>query len=234
MFETIFVWIKEYGTLLLELIKRYGFKMVLTLLMVVGLLFGIGYIVEYKINKIIPQTFEQSIDENYEKMKLNHQEMLIHSEYIYSEIKEKLRAAQKHLGCQYIYLIEYHNGSNNIATSFPFRKFDVTIDICESGVPYINTSVFKDEHITKYDIFDNPDFTKQQFMMCSMEDLKNIDYKLYQNAEHNKNIKWVYTYNLYYKNQLLGAILILSYDKIDLKLFVNHMHELETIFNKDM
>ena len=65
MFETIFVWIKEYGTLLLELIKRYGFKMVLTLLMVVGLLFGIGYIVEYKINKIIPQTFEQSIDDNY-------------------------------------------------------------------------------------------------------------------------------------------------------------------------
>lgn len=234
MFETIFIWIKEYGTLLLELIKRYGFKMVLRVLVVVGGLLGIGYIVEYKINKLVPQTVEHSIDETYEKMELTHQEMLVRSENIYSEIKQKLRTTQKQLGCQYIYLIEYHNGSSNIATTFPFRKFDVTIDICESGVPYINTSIFKDEHITKYDIFDNKDYTKQQFMMCSIDDFKNVDYKLYQSIEHNKNIKFVYTYNLYYKGQLLGAILMLSYDKIDLKMFINYMHELQTIFDRNV
>jgi hypothetical protein len=234
MFGTIFTWIKEYGTLLLELIKRYGLKTVLTIFLIGGFLFAIGYVIDVKINQIVPQTVEQSIDESYEKKELNHQEMLIHSNDMYSEVKQKLRTTLKDLGCQYIYLIEYHNGSENIATSIPFRKFDVTIDICESGVPYINTSIFKDEHITKYDIFDNPDFTKQQFMMCSINDFKNVDYKLYQNTEHNKKIKWVYTYNLYYKCQLLGAILILSYDKIDLKLFVNHMHELETIFNRDV
>ena len=234
MFGTIFAWIKEYGTLLLELIKQYGLKAVLTLLLIGGLLFGIGYIVDFKINQLVPQTVEQTMEENYEKMELNHQEMLIHSEDVYSEVKQKLRTTQKDLHCQYIYLIEYHNGSQNIATTFPFRKFDVTMEVCESGAPYINISIFKDEHITKYDIFDNPDFTKQQFMMCSMDDFKNVDYKLYQNAEHNKNIKWVYTYNLYYKSQLLGAIFLMSYDKIDLKLFVNHMHELETIFNRDI
>lgn len=234
MFGTIFTWIKEYGTLLLELIKQYGLKAVLTLLLIGGLLFGVGYVVDYKINQLVPQTVEQSIDANYEKMEITHQEMLIHSEDVYAEVKQKLRTAQKDLGCQYIYLIEYHNGSSNIATSFPFRKFDVTMDICESGVPYINTSVFKDEHITKYDIFDNPDYTKQQFMMCPMDEFKKVDYKLYQSAEHNKNIKWVYTYNLYYKGQLLGAILILSYDRINLKVFVNHMHELETIFGRDV
>lgn len=234
MFGTIFTWIKEYGTLLLELIKQYGLKAVLTLLLIGGLLFGVGYVVDFKINQLVPQTVEQSMDANYEKIEMNHQEMLIHSEDVYSEVKQKLRTTLKDLGCQYIYLIEYHNGSKNITTSFPFIKFDVTMDICESGAPYINTSIFKDEHITKYDIFDNPDFTKQQFMMCSMDEFRYVDYKLYQCGEHNKNIKWVYTYNLYYHNELLGAILILSYDKVDLKLFVNHMHELETIFNRDV
>ena len=151
MFGTIFTWIKEYGTLLLELIKQYGLKTVLILLMIGGLLFGFGYIVDYKINQLVPPTIEKSIDESYEKMELSHQEMLIHSEDVYAEVKQKLRTTQKDLGCQYIYLIEYHNGSQNMATSFPFRKFDVTMDICESGAPYINTSVFKDEHITKYD-----------------------------------------------------------------------------------
>ena len=84
MFGTIFAWIKEYGTLLLELIKQYGLKAVLTLLLIGGLLFGIGYIVDFKINQLVPQAVEQTMEENYEKMELNHQEMLIHSEDVYS------------------------------------------------------------------------------------------------------------------------------------------------------
>ena len=60
MFGTIFAWIKEYGTLLLELIKQYGLKAVLTLLLIGGLLFGIGYIVDFKINQLVPQTVEES------------------------------------------------------------------------------------------------------------------------------------------------------------------------------
>ena len=47
MFGTIFTWIKEYGTLLLELIKQYGLKAVLTLLLIGGLLFGVGYVVDF-------------------------------------------------------------------------------------------------------------------------------------------------------------------------------------------
>ena len=49
---------------------------------------------------------------------------------------------------------------------------------------------------------------------------------------NNKDIKWVYTYNLYYNNNLLGAILVLSYKEMDIKKFINYMHELENIFNK--
>jgi hypothetical protein len=181
---------------------------------------------------VVPQTVEQSIDANYEKQETIHQENLLKSDEVYSEAKIKLRSTLKDVGCEYIYLIEYHNGSTNMATSFPFRKFDVTMDICKDGVPYINTTMLKDEHITKYDIFDNPEFTKQQFMYCSRENFKKVDYKLYQMMDHNKKIQWVYTYNLYYGDDILGAVLVLSYDKINLKTFMNHMHELDVIFNQ--
>ena len=232
MFETIFTFFKEYGALLLGLIKKYGIKTVVVVVLLLGFMFGIGYMVEKKINMVVPQTVEQSIDANYEKQETTHQENLLKSDEVYSEVKIKLRSTLKDVGCEYIYLIEYHNGSTNIATSFPFRKFDVTMDICKDGVPYINTTMLKDEHITKYDIFDNPEFTKQQFMYCSRENFKKVDYKLYQMIDHNKKIQWVYTYNLYYGDDILGAVLVLSYDKINLKTFMNHMHELDVIFNQ--
>jgi hypothetical protein len=232
MFETIFTFFKEYGALLIGLIKKYGIKTVIVVVLLCGFMFGIGYMVEKRINMVVPQTVEQSIDANYEKQETIHQENLLKSDEVYSEAKIKLRSTLKDVGCEYIYLIEYHNGSTNMATSFPFRKFDVTMDICKDGVPYINTTMLKDEHITKYDIFDNPEFTKQQFMYCSRENFKKVDYKLYQMMDHNKKIQWVYTYNLYYGDDILGAVLVLSYDKINLKTFMNHMHELDVIFNQ--
>lgn len=232
MFETIFTFFKEYGALLLGLIKKYGIKTVVVVVLLLGFMFGIGYMVEKRIDMVVPQSVEQSIDANYEKQEVIHYETLLKSDEVYSEAKIKLRSTLKDVGCEYIYLIEYHNGSSNMATSFPFRKFDVTMDICKDGVPYINTTMLKDEHITKYDIFDNPEFTKQQFMYCSREDFKKVDYKLYQMMDHNKKIKWVYTYNLYYGDDLLGAVLVLSYDKINLKTFMNRMHELDVIFNQ--
>lgn len=232
MFATILAWFKEYGTLFLTLIKEHGVKTVLIVLLACGVLFGVGYIVDYKLQHIIPQIVEESIDANNEKVSEEHQVSLVKSEEVYSRVKLKLRTVLKDVGCEYIYLVEYHNGSTNIATSFPFRKFDVTMDICKDGVPYINTTMLKDEHITKYDIFDNPDFTKQQFMYCSREEFEKVDYKLYQMMEHNTDVQWVYTYNLYYGNTLLGAVLVLSYDKINIKKFMNHMHELQNIFNE--
>ncbi len=235
MFSTIFAWFKEYGVLLLDLIKTYGKKAVIIILLIGATLFGIGYVVDRKIKQVVPESVEYSVENTMERTIENqetiHMEKLVKSQDVYVEVKQKLRSTMRETGCEYIYLIEYHNGSSNMATSFPFRKFDVTMDICKDGVPYINTSMLKDEHITKYDIFDNPEFTKKQFAYCTRDEFKHVDIKLYHMMEHNKDVKWVYTYNLYYNDQLLGAVLILSYKQLDLKAFVNCMHELESLFN---
>ena len=236
MFSTIFAWLKEYGVLLLDLIKKYGIKTVITLLLIGASLFIVGFIVDHRIKELVPitveNTIETTIERSNEEQEIMHMEKLIESQDIYAEVKQELRYIMKETDCEYIYLIEYHNGSSNIATSFPFRKFDVTMDICKEGVPYIDTAPLKDEHVTKYDIFDNPEFTKQQFAHCTREEFKKADIKLYHMIESNKKIKFIYTYNLYYNNTLLGAVLIASYKEINLKTFVNCMHDLETIFNK--
>lgn len=232
MFSTIFAWIKEYGVLILELIKEHGKKAVFTIIVIGLILFGVGYIVDMKLKQVIPETIEESVENSIEQQDIIHYDKLVKSQDIYHVAKQKLRSTMRETGCQYIYLIEYHNGSSNIATTFPFRKFDVTMDIFEDGVPYINTTALKDEHITKYDIFDNSEFTEQQFDYCTFEEFKKVDSKLHHLAEENKNIKWVYTYNLYYNDILLGAVLALSYKELDIKKFVNCMHELEKTFNE--
>lgn len=236
MFSAIFAWLKDYGILLLDLIKKYGLKTVIILLIIGASLFVVDYIVEYRIKSEVPQAVENSVESSIEKsietQDAIHMEKLIESQDIYTDVKRQLRYTMKELDCEYIYLVEYHNGSTNIATSFPFRKFDVTMDICKEGVPYIDTTPLKDEHVTKYDIFDNPEFINQQFAYCSVEEFKTIDSKLYYFVQHNKKIKWIYTYNLYYEHKLLGAVLVASYKELNLKTFVNCMHDLEMIFNK--
>lgn len=227
MWTTILGWLKEYGTWALELIKEHGKKTVIIVLFVTAAILTTVYVVDNKIRQVVPESIEMTMEQEA----LDHEKKLIESQETYIMVKQKLRSMLRDTGCQYIYLIEYHNGSENVASAFPFYKFDVTMDLYQDGVPYIDINPLKDEHIFKYDIFDNPDFTKQQFMYCSFKDFEKVDPKLYRMASHNQNVKWVYTYNLYYQGRLMGAILILSYQPLDIKVLVNDMHEVEDIFN---
>lgn len=212
-----------------NLINKYWIKFILTILLVIGVIIYMDRLIDHKISDVIPATIENTIGESNEK----HHQKLVESQEVYIYVKQRLRSIIRETGCEYIYLVEYHNGSENIATAFPFRKFDVTMDLCKEGVPYIDSSPLKDEHVSKYDIFDNAEYTKQQLAYCDRETFKKVDPKLYHMMAHNQNIQWIYTYNLYYKGQLLGAILILSYDELNLKKLVNCLHEVEDIFNGD-
>lgn len=227
MWTTILGFLKEYGTWALELIKEHGKKAVIVTLFVVAAILTTVYVVDNKIRQVVPETIEMTIEQEAK----DHEAKLIESQEIYVAVKQKLRSTLRETGCQYIYLIEYHNGSENVASAFPFYKFDVTMDIYQDGVPYIDINPLKDEHIFKYDIFDNPEFTQQQFAYCTFEDFEKVDPKLWRMASQNEKVKWIYTYNLYYKGKLMGAILLLSYQPLDLKVLINNMHEVENIFN---
>ena len=227
MWATILGWLKEYGTWVLELIKEHGKKTVIVVLFVTAAILTTVYVVDNKIRQVIPETIEMTMEQEAQ----DHEAKLIQSQETYVMVKQKLRSILHETGCQYIYLIEYHNGSNNVASALPFYKFDVTMDVYQDGVPYIDINPLRDEHIFKYDIFDNADFIKQQFMYCTFEEFEKVDPKLHRMAAQNKNVKWVYTYNLYYQRRIMGAILILSYDALDLKQLVNNMREVEDIFN---
>jgi len=230
MWTTILGWLKEYGTWALELVKEYGKKSVIIILLITATILTTVYVVDNKIKKVVPETIEMTIEEQNEE----HNIKLIESQEIYTAVKQKLRTTLRETGCEYIYLIEYHNGSENIASAFPFYKFDVTMDVYKDGVPYIDISPLKDEHIFKYDIFDNPEFVQQQFAFCTREEFRQVDPKLYGMMEQNSDIQWVYTYNLYYDGVLMGAIMALSYEEIDIRSLVNHMHEIEVLFNSNI
>jgi len=229
MWTSILTWFKEYGTWILELTKEYGKKSVLIVLFVVSVLLTTVYVIDYKIKQVVPETIEQNTIELEEQ----HKTKLIETQEIYAAVKQRLRHVSKEVDCEYVYLIEYHNGSENVASAFPFYKFDVTMDVYKEGVPYIDISPLKDEHIYKYDIFDNSEFTEQQFTYCSIGEFQNVDRKLYNMAIQNPNIKWVYTYNLYYNGTLMGACMVLSYDELNIKDLINNLRNVEQLFNNN-
>lgn len=226
-FAAVLAILKEYGTWALELVKNHGRKAVIGLFLVAALLTTTYFAIDYKIKQVVPPAIEKTVEEQ----NAAHTEKLIQSQEVYVAVKQKLRTIMRESGCEYIYLIEYHNGSENMATAFPFYKFDVTMDICKEGVPYIDSSPMKDEHIFKYDIFDNPEFTKKQFAFCDRAEFEKVDSKLYHMMQHNEDIQWIYTYNLYYNGQLMGAVLIMSYEELNIRSIINGMHEIENLFN---
>ena len=81
------------------------------------------------------------------------------------------------VGCDHIFLGEYHNGESNIATAIPFCKYSVTTECCKPGVGKSFLQNFTNENVTKYNIL--PILLNKHLVSYEIEELKDVDYYLY-------------------------------------------------------
>lgn len=156
------------------------------------------------------------------------------SKQAYSSAKNVLKSSLETTSSDYIFLIEYHNGIDNIVTGIQFCRFDMTLEVCKEDLRYIDYSKFNDDIVARYDLLLREDFkTCDRAFYYKIEELWDIDRYL---EKHILSIdgKAITAINLADADEIIwGTLLFVSLDeKINIENVYKCRREIETIFRK--
>lgn len=156
------------------------------------------------------------------------------SKQAYSSAKNILKSSLETTSSDYIFLIEYHNGIDNIVTGIQFCRFDMTLEVCREDLRYIDYSKFNDDIVARYDLLLREDFkTCDRAFYYKIEELWDIDRYL---EKHILSIdgKAITAINLADADEIIwGTLLFVSLDeKISIENVYKCRREIETIFRK--
>lgn len=195
-----------------EKMKKEGVKHTL-----VSLLIGVIILIALAIYecRIVKQVGE-NWDINTKEMIEEHQELYLASRDMYSQIKAVMRAERPVTKADYILLLEYHNGSENIATGYQFCKFDVTIEELSDTVPYIQVDNFKDENLYKYDILLSDRVTRSKMSSFSLEEIAGMDRNLMYTLHPNEHTQYIVFYNIMHNKMCAGTLMFMYGNKKDI------------------
>lgn len=179
----------------------------------------------------IMRKFEQAVfEENAESVE-EHKELYLASRDMYAQIKRIMRAQRPVVGADYILYLEYHNGSENIATGYQFCKFDVTIEELSDTVPYIVIDDFKDENLYKYDILLSDQVTKSKVSSFTLEEIAAFDKNMIYTLHPNDHTQQIVFYNITYNNMCAGTLMFMykAGQEIDYRAIANCGADIETV-----
>lgn len=164
----------------------------------------------------------------------NHQDLYLASMEMYSQVKRIMKGQRPVTGADYILFLEYHNGSENIATGYQFCKFDVTIEELSDTVPYIQIDNFKDENMYKYDILLSDRVTKSKMSSFTLDEIIGFDRSLLHMLCPNDHTQQIVFYNIVYKGITAGTLIFMykkDYD-IDYKTITNCAADIEAVISQ--
>lgn len=135
-------------------------------------------------------------------------------------------------GCEYIFLLEFHNGAENVMTGIQFCRFDMTLEVAGEKLKYIPLEKFKDDIVARYDILLSDELIKNKVIYCQTSDFEKVDrYLAYQMSYINA--KAYAMISLKDKDgKIFGAVLGVTNDNdnIDLLSIRDLAEDLEDIF----
>jgi hypothetical protein len=195
----------------------------------------VGPIIYNEINKQNTQVaVVQGIEEQKRDEAERHRLEFEKSKQAYSTAKNVLKSSLETTSSDYIFLIEYHNGVDNIVTGIQFCRFDMTLEVCREDLRYIDYSKFNDDIVARYDLLLREDFqTCDRAFYYKVEELWDIDRYL---EKHILSIdgKAITAINLAdIDGTIWGTLLFVSTDeKISMEAVYKCRREIETIFRK--
>ena len=139
-------------------------------------------------------------------------------------------------GCEYIFLLEFHNGSENVMTGIQFCRFDMTLEVAGEKVKYVPLEKFKDDIVARYDILLSEDLGKNKLLYYTQQEFGKADRYLAQQMGYI-NAKSYALLNLKdVHGRAFGSILCVSTDneQLDLLAIRELAVDLENIFNNSI
>ena len=134
---------------------------------------------------------------------------------------------------EYIFLIEYHNGSENVMTGVQFCRFDMTLEVPADKSTYVPIEKFRDDIVARYDILLSEDLGKNKLLYFTQDEFEKADRYLAQQMDYI-NAKSYAVLNLKdIHGKAFGSILCISTNDTEINLLaVRELAiDLENIFN---
>lgn len=195
----------------------------------------VGPIVYNQINK--QNTIESVISGINQQKEIEAQQHKLDfekSKQAYSAAKNVLKAALDKTSSDYIFLVEYHNGVDNVITGIQFCRFDMTLEVCREELRYIDYSKFSDDIVARYDLLLSDAYqTSEKAFYFTVEELWDTDRYL---EKHILSIegKAIAVIHLTDGDGIIwGTLLFTSLDEeINMENVYRCRREIETIFRK--
>lgn len=103
----------------------------------------------------------------------------------YGAVKGIMKDYLDKTSSDYIFLVEYHNGMENVMSGIQFCHFDMTLEVFRDGLQYIPSDKYRNEFVARYDILLNEEFeSSSKAFYYTTEDLKQVDRYLLQGINY--------------------------------------------------
>lgn len=109
-----------------------------------------------------------------------HKATYTRSREIYASVRNMMKDYLPRIDCEYMFLLEYHNGAENVVTGIQFCRFDISVEVSSDSVPYVPLDKFKDDIVARYDILMSDELAESGIFCTREEFTKKDKYLAYQ------------------------------------------------------
>lgn len=118
---------------------------------------------------------EESLEEKRKQDIKNHKQAFEYSKQCHAVAKSTMNEFLNKIDCDYMFLIEYHNGSENITTGIQFCRFNISVEVMRDKFSYIPIEKFNDDMVTRYDILLSNELNKNRVCVYSKNEFNKVD-----------------------------------------------------------
>lgn len=190
--------------------NKTWFQVVILLYIVFIPILFFGYMIHKDhCNKPQEEVITTVLDERDETKKEQHKASFNEARQRYTEAKKILKTYLEPTRSDYIFYIEYHNGTENVSSGVPFCKFDVTLEVANLEKQYVPLNKFKDDIVSRYDILElNYD---SDVHLYKIEQIKTLDRYLYYQLQYidATNVAMINLFHGGY-DEIMGTLMFVS------------------------
>ena len=221
------------GSAIASIVNKFGDKLWFQIIIAFWLIIGpILFIANPFINNYLNSRTNKR--ENTERIE-SHRTAFEVSKQAYAVVKKTMNDYLPKVGCDYMFLIEYHNGNENVMTGIQFCRFDMTVQVSSADLSYITLDKFKDDIVVRYDILLSDELNSNRLLYFKKDEFEKSDRYLAQQL-NAINAKSYSIMNLTDKhNKVFGSLLCISIteenEKMNQAQILLCAREIEAIFN---
>lgn len=173
--------------LIIKMLDKWGsktwFKVIAVVILFYFMLVPVATpIITHYIQKIdMPQQITEALDDRDAQKNRQHKANFEASRQAYALAKHTMQEFVPLTKSEYIFLLEFHNGSENVMTGIQFCRFDMTLEVAAGQSQYVPIEKFKDDIVARYDILLSDEMTKNKVQYYTQEQFEKVDrYLAYQ------------------------------------------------------